>query len=159
MLKEVFNDYLNLTLEVFKKHDFTADTLTQLACEYAFKMSELEENLKLKEKELELKERELEVNLKLSQTEALKSIVQAESMIKSVRDNALIAKANAYVGFLNVVLNAQNVAANDKGSTHQNNVIITINAIGTKANGALDELEGYSQILLELKDDVLEMTQ
>lgn len=139
VLSNTFTNYLNLTLETLKSYNFVSDQQIQLACEYALKLTELE------------------ANVKLTQIEALKSLVQSESMIKSVRDNALISKANAYVNFLNVVLNAQNVSANDKGATHQNNVIATINEIGLNASGELDELTGYSQSLTELKNDVLQM--
>lgn len=157
-----------MCMENFASHNFSGEQQNQLSMEYALKLTELEENIKLNQAKLtELeanikltqgKLTELEVNIKLTQAEALKSIVQSESMIKSVRDNALISKANCYVGFLNVVLNAQNTSANDKGNTHQNNVVSTISKIGTNAQGELDELENYTNILNELKNDILALT-
>lgn len=129
-----------MCMENFASHNFSGEQQNQLSMEYALKLTELE------------------ANIKLTQAEALKSIVQSESMIKSVRDNALISKANCYVGFLNVVLNAQNTSANDKGNTHQNNVVSTISKIGTNAQGELDELENYTNILNELKNDILALT-
>lgn len=138
MLENTFSKYLKLCLEQLKLYDFTGQEQTQLAMEYALKLTELE------------------ANVKFTQTEALKSIVQAESMIKSVRDNALISKANCYVGFLNVVLNAQNVSGG-QNQTHQSNVVGVINEIGLNANGELDELTGYAETLKELKNDVLKM--
>ena len=129
-----------MCMENFASHNFSGEQQNQLSMEYALKLTELE------------------ANIKLTQAEALKSIVQSESMIKSVRDNALISKANCYVGFLNVVLNAQNTSANDKGNTHQNNVVSTISKIGTNAQGELDELENYTNILNKLKNDILALT-
>ena len=168
-----------MCMENFASHNFSGEQQNQLSMEYALKLTELEANIKLTQAELEanikltqaealkieanikLTQAEalnLETNMKLTQAEALKSIVQSESMIKSVRDNALISKANCYVGFLNVVLNAQNTSANDKGNTHQNNVVSTISKIGTNAQGELDELENYTNILNELKNDILALT-
>ena len=129
-----------MCMENFASHNFSGEQQNQLSMEYALKLTELE------------------ANIKLTQAEALKSIVQSESMIKSVRDNAFISKVNCYVGFLNVVLNAQNTSANDKGNTHQNNVVSTISKIGTNAQGELDELENYTNILNELKNDILALT-
>ena len=151
-----------MCMENFASHNFSGEQQNQLSMEYALKLTELEGNIKLTQAELEanIKLTQAEAlksiaNIKLTQAEALKSIVQSESMIKSVRDNALISKANCYVGFLNVVLNAQNTSANDKGNTHQNNVVSTISKIGTNAQGELDELENYTNILNELKNDIL----
>lgn len=140
MLQTTFKKYFSMCMENFASHNFSGEQQNQLSMEYALKLTELE------------------ANIKLTQAEALKSIVQSESMIKSVRDNALISKANCYVGFLNVVLNAQNTSANDKGNTHQNNVVSTISKIGTNAQGELDELENYTNILNELKNDILALT-
>lgn len=140
MLQTTFKKYFTMCMENFASHNFSGEQQNQLSMEYALKLTELE------------------ANIKLTQAEALKSIVQSESMIKSVRDNALISKANCYVGFLNVVLNAQNTSANDKGNTHQNNVVSTISKIGTNAQGELDELENYTNILNELKNDILALT-
>ena len=154
MLQTTFKKYFNMCMENFASHNFSGEQQNQLSMEYALKLTELEANIKLTQAEA-LK---LEANIKLTQAEALKSIVQSESMIKSVRDNALISKANCYVGFLNVVLNAQNTSANDKGNTHQNNVVSTISKIGTNAQGELDELENYTNILNELKNDILALT-
>ena len=154
-----------MCMENFASHNFSGEQQNQLSMEYALKLTELEANTKLTQAELEANIKltqaevlKLEANIKLTQAEALKSIVQSESMIKSVRDNALISKANCYVGFLNVVLNAQNTSANDKGNTHQNNVVSTISKIGTNAQGELDELENYTNILNELKNDILALT-
>ena len=157
-----------MCMENFASHNFSGEQQNQLSMEYALKLTELEANIKLTqaqalklEADIKLTQAEalkLEANIKLTQAEALKSIVQSESMIKSVRDNALISKANCYVGFLNVVLNAQNTSANDKGNTHQNNVVSTISKIGTNAQGELDELENYTNILNELKNDILALT-
>lgn len=138
MLQNTFSKYLKLSLKELKAYNFTGQEQTQLAMEYALKLTELE------------------ANVKLTQIESLKSLVQAESMIKSVRDNALISKANAYVGFLNVVLNAQNTSGG-QAQTHQRNVVTTINNIGLNADGEQDELTGYDKALKELKADVLQM--
>ena len=143
-----------MCMENFASHNFSGEQQNQLSMEYALKLTELEANIKL----IQAEALKLEANIKLTQAEALKSIVQSESMIKSVRDNALISKANCYVGFLNVVLNAQNTSANDKANTHQNNVVSTISKIGTNAQGELDELENYTNILNELKNDILALT-
>ena len=168
MLQTTFKKYFNMCMENFASHNFSGEQQNQLSMEYALKLTELEANIKLTqaqalklEADIKLTQAEalkLEANIKLTQAEALKSIVQSESMIKSVRDNALISKANCYVGFLNVVLNAQNTSANDKGNTHQNNVVSTISKIGTNAQGELDELENYTNILNELKNDILALT-
>lgn len=136
MLDNQFKHYFTLICESLHRSNYTGQELHTLALEYALKMLELE------------------AQLKLTQAEALKSVVQGESMIRSVRDNALISKANAYVGFLNTMLNATSIANNGSGSgSHSNNVISVINAIDDSF------LEGYTETLKELKEDILALTK
>lgn len=136
MLTKGFKKYFDLIVETLRKSHFAGDDLHKLALDYALKMLQLEGEIKL------------------SQAEALKSVVQGESMIRSVRDNALISKANAYVGFLNTMLNATAIANNGSGSSsHSNNVISVINAIDDTY------LEGFDESLKELKHDIMQLTK
>ena len=136
MLSKQFQSYYTLLKNTLKEPNFTGSELASLSAQYALKLVELE------------------ANVKLTQSEALKAIVQAESMVRSVRDNALISKANSYVGFLNTMLNATSIANNNQGGqSHSQNVIKTINAIDDSA------LSNYTEVLKELKDDILALTK
>ncbi len=136
MLGKQFIRYYGLLYESLGRPNFSDDNLAKLSAEYALKLLELE------------------ANVKLTQAEALKAIIQGESMKRSVRDNALIAKANSYVGFLNTMLNATAMANNkDGGATHSKNVVSTISEIDDSY------LEGYDETLKELKSDILKITK
>ncbi|WP_163498905.1 hypothetical protein [Helicobacter suis] len=76
-------------------------------------------------------------NLEATKANTLNNLIQCASMIKSLKDNAAINRANAYVSFLQVVGNANNGGAI---GNHANNVINTINLIGVDTNtGLLEE--------------------
>ncbi|BCD50255.1 prophage II orf27 protein [Helicobacter suis HS5] len=66
-------------------------------------------------------------NLEATKANTLNNLIQCASMLKSLKDNAAINRANAYVSFLQVVGNANNGSAIGQ---HANNVINTINLIG-----------------------------
>ncbi len=90
------------------------------------KKAEIALNLSLKLEEVELRNREMSLNeerarqefelralearnkYESANAELVKSLVQAQAMIKSVWDNANINKCNALVGLFNSVMNAQN---------------------------------------------------
>ncbi|RDU57095.1 hypothetical protein CQA49_00045 [Helicobacter sp. MIT 00-7814] len=150
-MKEKFKEYFELAKECLEQVNFSGQELAQVSSELALKLLEAEFAQKRLNAELELQKRQQ----KQAEAEALKSIVQAESMIRSVRDNALISKANAYVGFLNVMLNATNIDGdkNVGGSNHSSNVIKTISAVDDSP------LSNYSQSLEELKKDILELAK
>ncbi|KAA6234357.1 hypothetical protein FMM56_00970 [Campylobacter sp. LR264d] len=117
------------------------------------------EELEMKDRELSLMEektrQELEIGLlnaksanRNAQAETLKSLIQAESMVRSVSDNAAINKANSYVGFLNVVGNA---SESDAIASHSSNVVKTISGINT------NKLEGYDEPLKKFKNEIFEL--
>ncbi|MDA3968050.1 hypothetical protein PF022_08815, partial [Helicobacter sp. WB40] len=91
--------------------------------------------------EIELAVLNAKAQARLSQSEAVKSLVQAHSMVESIPQNAAINRANAYVGFLNVVGNASNETAITE---HSKNVIQVINQIVSK------EIPNYKEILDKL---------
>lgn len=133
---------------------FTEDKLYTMASELALRLVEVD----LKERESVLSREKLTAEMealvlqnklskKQNEIEILKSLVQAESMVRSVGDNAAINRANAYVGFLNVVGNASESAAI---ATHANNVLNEIKKISSEALSA-----SYSEILRRLKDNLL----
>ncbi|CRF40793.1 hypothetical protein [Helicobacter ailurogastricus] len=92
--------------------------------------------------------------LELKRANALNALIQCTSMLKSLKDNAAINRANAYVGFLQVVGNATNTAA---VTSHASNVIRTINQIGMagtngRLEGILERLAGELNALDPLQD-------
>ncbi|NDJ26359.1 hypothetical protein GW575_00105 [Campylobacter sp. MIT 19-121] len=118
------------------------------------------EELELKKNEVAMSSQklrsEIELNIinaksaiKQAQAEALKSLIQARSMVRSVSDNASINKANAYVGFLNVVGNA---AESGAIATHAGNVIQTISQID------ISKISDFDPILKELIEDVKKLS-
>lgn len=123
--------------------------LAQTASQTALSLEELE----LKDRQMALEEEKTRQELELASlnakaqnkihlSEALKSLVQSESMAKSLTHNAQINRANAYVGFLNVVGNAASAAAI---APHSSSVVSAINNI------SLDKLEQYSPLFDNLK--------
>ncbi|WP_231622474.1 hypothetical protein [Helicobacter heilmannii] len=93
-------------------------------------------------------------DLELKRANALNALIQCTSMLKSLKDNAAINRANAYVGFLQVVGNATNTSAI---TSHANNVIRTINQIGIantngRLEGILDRLANELNTLDPLQD-------
>lgn len=76
--------------------------------------------------------------LQNTKANTLNTLIQCQSMIKSLRDNAAINRANAYVSFLQVVGNATNSGGI---SAHSGNVIKTINEINLDSK--TDELEKF----------------
>lgn len=135
--------------DMLKPYNHPISELNKLSLEIAAKLEELE----LKEREMSLLETKTRQELELSiitiknqnaqaQAEAIKSLIQAESMLRSVTDNAAINRANAYVGFLNVVGNASQSGAI---ASHTKNVITEILKIKdadiTGLDDALDKLK------------------
>ena len=85
-----------------KERGFVFETYSQKK-QLDFKERELgimEEKTRL---ELEITSLNAKANIRQNQAENIKSLVQAESISRSVGDNAAINQANAYVGFLNVM--------------------------------------------------------
>ncbi|WP_104641280.1 hypothetical protein [Helicobacter bizzozeronii] len=73
-------------------------------------------------------------NLQALKAQTLNALIQCQSMLRSLKDNAAINRANAYVSFLQVVGNANNTSAL---KDHAENVIRTINRIGIVGDDAL----------------------
>lgn len=112
------------------------------------KRAEIALNLSLKLEEVELRNREMSLNeekarqefelralearnkYESANAELVKSLVQAQAMIKSVWDNANINKCNALVGLFNSVMNAQNTNKIDEWRDIFNEVKNAIYAIG-----------------------------
>lgn len=142
-------------VKILKTTSFPQSQLAELAMNAALKLEELE----LQDRQISLQEEKTrqEIELQIIQAknlnkqaiaEALKSIIQAESMARSVQDNALINKSNAHVGFLNVVGNANDTSAI---KAHADKVMQTINLInGNPLN------EEYDTLLDNLRDELLE---
>ncbi|WP_121022125.1 hypothetical protein [Helicobacter vulpis] len=95
------------------------------------------EGLQVKAK-LELERATTRAQLEGAKAGMLNTLIQCHSMLKSLKDNAAINRANAYVSFLNVVGNATNGSGI---AQHADNVIRTINKIGLDQSNA--GLDGY----------------
>lgn len=146
--------YFNDCKENLKSFNFTDDKLFSLSADLALKLVEAD----LKEKEAMLTREKLKKEMeglilqnktqtKQLEFEILKSIVQAESMVRSVGDNACINRSNAYVGFLNVVGNASESSAI---ATHSNNVVNEIKKIDDTAL-----TNNYKDIFTRAREDFL----
>ena len=154
--KTIFNSEFSQHLQTY---NFDSQTLSEVL------VSMLAESMKtaLSLKEQDIKEREIalneekirqeieissnasNINNKINLAESLKSLIQAEAMLKSVNDNALINRANASVAFLSTVGNAEQTSAI---ATHAPAVIRNIDSIVTK------DLSSYENLLNDLKTKI-----
>lgn len=126
-----------------KERGFVFETYSQKK-QLDFKERELgimEEKTRL---ELEITSLNAKANIRQNQAENIKSLVQAESISRSVGDNAAINQANAYVGFLNVMSNAAELATAEK---HAQNVISVLNKINT------EDITAYQPIFDKLRKE------
>lgn len=126
-----------------KERGFVFETYSQKK-QLDFKERELgimEEKTRL---ELEITSLNAKANIRQNQAENIKSLVQAESISRSVGDNAAINQANAYVGFLNVMSNAAELATAEK---HAQNVIAVLNKINT------EDITAYQPIFDKLRKE------
>ena len=98
--------------------------------------------------ELEIASLNAKANIRQNQAENIKSLVQAESISRSVGDNAAINQANAYLGFLNVMGNAAELATAEK---HAQNVIAVLNKINT------NDITAYEPIFDKLRREAEEI--
>ena len=112
-----------------------------------FKEKESALNCEKLEKELEILTLKTKMEIRHIELETLKSLVQAESMVRSVGDNAVINRANAYVGFLNVVGNASEGAAI---ASHTANVVAEIKKISDT-----NLINTYTNILNNIRNNLL----
>lgn len=135
--------------KALQAQNFSTKELHTIALQTAIEYEKLylQENQNIIQEEQIRAKTELEyinAHLSIAQAKAqvLNTLIQCQSMIKSLGDNAAINRANAYVSFLQVVGNATNAG----GITlHSNNVISTINQIG---------LDTHMQNLKEFLDKV-----
>lgn len=130
-----------------KERGFEFETYAQRK-QLDFKERELgvmEEKTRL---ELEITSLNAKANIRQNQAENIKSLVQAESISRSVGDNAAINQANAYVGFLNVMGNAAELAVAEK---HAQNVISVLNNINT------NDITAYEPIFEKLRKEAEEI--
>ena len=102
-------------------------------------------NTALKLEELELSRYAAKAQNKIQLTEALKNLVQTESIAKGVESNARINRANCYVGFLQVVANAQESGAI---GSHASNCLRAINDID------ITRIIGYEPVIVEIRNDI-----
>ena len=102
-------------------------------------------NTALKLEELELSRYAAKAQNKIQLTEALKNLVQTESIAKGVESNARINRANCYVGFLQVVANAQESSAI---GSHASNCLQAINDID------ITRIIGYDPVIVEIRNDI-----
>lgn len=126
---------------------------------FNFEIFSNKKQLDFKERELGIMEEKARVELEITslnakaqirqnQAENIKSLVQAESISRSVGDNAAINQANAYVGFLNVMANAAELATAEK---HAQNVISVLNKINT------EDITAYEPIFEKLRGEAQEI--
>ncbi|MFQ6341373.1 hypothetical protein [Campylobacter sp. VTCC 70190] len=137
-----FINNFKLSNEALKMYSFSGETRFKLALDLTLKMEELElknrELAILEEKtrqEIELKNLEARNKYENASVELIKNLVQAQSMIKSVWDNANINKCNALVGLFNVVMNAQNTTALSGWQSYFKEIKNSIFAIGQDRDG------------------------
>lgn len=146
--------YFEESKERLKGFSFTDDKLFLVSSELALKLVEMD----LKEKEALLASEKLKKEMeglilqnkaqrKQLEIETLKSLVQAESMVRSVGDNAVINRANALVGFLNVVGNASESSAI---SSYAENVIREVKKIDDSALTGI-----YNSLLSNIRGNLL----
>lgn len=152
--REFIDKVLFLRDSIFKRAHFTDSEIAQLEVgvaqnmqEQDFKKQEL--NLMIKKTMIELEltiARERINNLKAG-AEAISAIIQAESIKRSVVDNAAINKANAYIGYFNVAMNAiaNNSASLNTGSTLGNISELVVDII-SKIN--IESLPNYYDTML-----------
>ncbi|MFC3847887.1 hypothetical protein ACFOPX_04995 [Helicobacter baculiformis] len=123
--------------------NFSTKELNQLCLQGALKCEELH----LQESAQNVQEEQIrakmgidylnaQYTLQATKAQTLSALIQCQSMLKSLKDNAAINRANAYVSFLQVVGSASNTSAI---AQHAQNVIHTINQIGTQED--IKELE------------------
>ncbi|TLD79834.1 hypothetical protein LS68_009180 [Helicobacter sp. MIT 05-5293] len=121
---------------------FANDELAVQSAQASLNMQELdfkkqELNLAIKKTLIELEltiSRERINNLKAG-ADAISSIIQAESIKRSVIDNAAINKANAYIGFFNVAMNA---IANNSASLNDGSALANISEVVLKEIAQID---------------------
>lgn len=94
--------------------------------ELDFKKQELNLAIKRALIELELTISKERINNLKAGADAISSIIQAESIKRSVIDNAAINKANAYIGYFNVAMNA---IANNSASLNKNSALGNISEL------------------------------
>ena len=99
----------------------------------------------LKLEEVELSWYAAKAQNKIQRAEGLKSLVQTESIAKGVESNARINRANCYVGFLQVVANAQESSAIDD---HAKNCLQAINDID------ITRIVGYDPVIIDIRTDI-----
>ncbi|TQR31801.1 hypothetical protein DMB92_05280 [Campylobacter sp. MIT 99-7217] len=162
-----FIDNFNLAAQALESFSMNAETKFKAVLELALKLEEIELNnrkLVLEEEkmkqELELKALESKNKYENATVELIKNMVQAQSMIKSVWDNANINKCNALVGLFNVVMNAQNTTALSDWKTYFTEIKNSIHAIGndkdTKGNKN-SLIDDFDPLMKTIKESLKEL--
>lgn len=127
--------------EALQTQNFSTKELNNLCMQGAIEYEKLylqELQVNLEQAKLGLEQAQLKAKLEIdainakhqleaTKAQMLNTLIQCESMLRSLKDNAAINRANAYVSFLQVVGNATNESAI---AAHASNVIRTINRIG-----------------------------
>lgn len=136
-----FSDNFKALRKELGSCNFSESELNKIALEGAMRLEELA----FKDREISLQEEKSRQEIEIAtlkaksereqlQAEALKSIIQGETMLLAVRDNALINKLNAYNTLLNIICNAadsKQATQSAKGqNSHVDNVLGIIGQIG-----------------------------
>lgn len=141
----------NLNITPAEQTQFLAQFM-QISLNGAVELEKIElENRQLKiaeEKhkvELELLIEKARQENKALQINTLKELVQAQSMLRSVVDNAKISKANAFVALMNIMGNATNTSG-----------IVSYIDLATRIINSIDStpLEGYNDIMNLIQDTI-----
>ncbi|WP_120953312.1 hypothetical protein [Helicobacter sp. L8] len=135
-INRFIRNFLSLR-QALQTQNFSTKELNSLCMQGAIEYEKLyleEARFSLEEAKLALESMQMKakINLDKCQLELLKAqilntLIQAQSMLKSLKDNVAINRANAYVSFLQVVGNASNASG---VAQHADNVVRTINKIG-----------------------------
>ncbi|WP_281526815.1 hypothetical protein [Campylobacter avium] len=170
------NFFKNLSLAHESMKDFNVgseEARLKFALEIALKLEELDlqnrqmalaeeegrQKLELNYMEAKLKSLEMRNKHNLAEAEVLKSLIQSNTMLKSVWDNANINKVNALVGLFNSVMNAQNTSNLKSWETIFNEIKNACYAIGADTdskNNTNTVLAAYKPLLDEISQALKE---
>ncbi|ANT42715.1 hypothetical protein JT152_05235 [Helicobacter pylori] len=142
--------------EALQKQNFTNKELNALSMQGALQCEQLalqeqEHALQLEQAraKMQLEFLSLQSSLQAQKASTLNTLIQCQSMIKSLKDNAFINRANAYVSLLQVQANAPSGVTTD----NFNNVLEMILEIG-KEYGDKEQTDELKTILNDLSNEL-----
>ncbi|OPG48073.1 hypothetical protein [Helicobacter pylori] len=142
--------------EALQKQNFTNKELNALSMQGALQCEQLalqeqEHALQIEQAraKMQLDFLSLQSSLQAQKASTLNTLIQCQSMIKSLKDNAFINRANAYVSLLQVHANAPSGITTDNFS----NVLSVILEIGKEYSDS-EQTDGLKTILNDLSNEL-----